>query len=214
MTITVQKAIDAMRALQCTLLGGDYPALDDMSLFEIEYPGAAGEEPSSIAYFYSGTQIRNWIDTNQSKDRVCNNPNTNIAFVGTPEIKPAKQLFTLTLAAVIQAGHLEALKQDDAFLSFLETKDYKEALEAGNKILESLKTASGQTLREKLITLNLSEIKGTPGEMRFLEGVLGLNLNELSVDQKAEDEAVLLAILKFTPPAQPVSIEDQRNWAD
>lgn len=222
MSMTKESVIQAMSRFQCVIAGGDYPQFNDMCYVEIP-----GKESSELFFFArkgtDGPGLEDWISRAASPDQA-SNPATNKAFGVTPVLKPAKQLFALTLASVEVLGHLEALKNADvSFVAFAATPGYHAALEAGKKILADLVAAPGKTLRAKLIALNLAEIKGTPGEMRFLTQILKFDVQQFAPKQAvAENEdadlrkAIALSLGQAVdapkkPAMDPVSAEIYRT---
>jgi hypothetical protein len=214
--MTLNSVKEALHHFECQV-ELDYPAFEEMCLIEARPDGKeAKEDDASLTLYFFGNQIHDCLSLKLV------NPSTNNVFEGgLPTVRPAKELFALTLAAAVAGGYLEALKKDDKdtnLQALLDRKDCKDILALGNAILAHLKTAPGDTLKEKLKALNLKEIKGTPGEVNFLKLFLPLDLKNLGV--KAESgiaksqkplDAELAEIEKIARPPILPSLAVQRE---
>lgn len=203
MSINLASIKDALSRFDCPL-SLDYPAVGEMCSMEDDLEGKEVKEDNAHRlYFFRKPDIEAVIRAGQP------NPNNRNRFKGNVT-SPAGELFALTLAVAVGAGHLQKLKGDgnNANLqAFLDEKEkYEEALKLGNTILEKLKAAPGSTLKEKITAAKLKEITGTPGEMNFLEKALHLDLKNLK-----PVDAEVAAIERIDIPAIRPPLEVQRD---
>ncbi len=228
MSMTEKSIQEALNRFECAS-DLDYPQFDEMFLIETHPDGIdePKEDAQALALYnqalyltFGGPSIRNWLSRPLKDKEKHSHPYSGKVFAGkVPTPRPAKELFALTLAAAIEGGHLQALKdnRDDANLqALLDRKECEDIIELGNDILKRLKAAPGDTLREKIQSLNLNELKGTMGEINFLTKFVHLDLNKAESNAKSQIQpkpldAELADIEKIDIHAVRPSIEVQRT---